>query len=271
MCVSCVGSADTPNLVRNSQNRVFVLQIPPCLRVESMGYSARMANRLPDSPDWAPLTARYLQPFARLTKHHVDAAEAWALNRTMFQCVGSWRARIVGGNLWVRFVQIHDGWAERVSVLRMLLILVRQGLPDLDLVYCSADNDPLGQRHAPQLPVFTNARNHLFGAPSHLTVALAGLCHLKPAWLPLAAVRSAESGRAAQALAGSRCPSSRGWGGRQRHQPASRRARLGRQQRARRGIRATPEPSSAGGWRMAGHARRHRRYCHTQRTMALGL
>ena len=84
------------------------------------------------SVDWQPLVERYLQPFAAgVTADDLDRAEQWAANATAFAATGSWRAKIVRGELWVKMLRVHSHWAERASVLRMLLLALRAGLPDV--------------------------------------------------------------------------------------------------------------------------------------------
>lgn len=130
-------------------------------------------------PDWRPLVATYLKPWATtgLAVADVDEAEAWAHNATAFSATGSWRARVVDGELYVKMIRVHRHWAERASVLRMMLLALRKSAPpaDLDIVYAHADNDPTPpavncsrlrpprrrSRCTPraQLPLLTNSRN----------------------------------------------------------------------------------------------------------------
>ena len=145
--------------------------------------------------DWRPLVADYLRPFAAdgLRRSDIDRAEQWANNATAFAATGSWRARVIDGELYVKPIRVHSHWAERASVLRLFLLALRRAaaatsaderIPDLDLVYAHADNDPTPpprQCHprkggggalgrpcvpTPQLALFTNSRNpHAGGVP----------------------------------------------------------------------------------------------------------
>ena len=143
----------------------------------------RLRHRLPlplgDEPDWRPLVDHYLDRFRDgVLPSSVQELDHWAANATAFDATGSWRARIVQGQLWVKTIRLHSHWMERASVLRMLLLALRSGakgmtaFPDMDLVYGHADNDntPLMQvctkkattpcKHSwMPMPLFTNAHN----------------------------------------------------------------------------------------------------------------
>ena len=145
----------------------------------------RKAHLLPlpvgDKPDWRPLVDYYLDRFRDgVMPSSVQELDQWAANATAFDATGSWRARIVRGQLWVKTIRFHAHWMERASVLRMLLIALRSrpkggrlpALPDLELVYGHADNDNTPsmqvctrQATAPckhvrvPLPLFTNSYN----------------------------------------------------------------------------------------------------------------
>ena len=54
---------------------------------------------------------------------------------------GAWRAKVVAGQLWVKYIHMKGQWKERASILRMLLALA-PSLPDVDVVYVSSDADP---------------------------------------------------------------------------------------------------------------------------------
>lgn len=108
---------------------------------------------------WLPLVATYLEHFAAsgLRRRDVDRAEAHAMNASVFYATGSWRAKIVSGELWVRFIRGHEGWAERVGVLQLVLLAARaHRLPDLEFVYEHADNDNTPMRRLSP-PIFTNS------------------------------------------------------------------------------------------------------------------
>ena len=127
--------------------------------------------------DWRPLVAFYLDQFLEfsgISSEDVDRTEYWAANATAFSATGSWRAKIVGGKLFIKTIRMHAHWAERASVLRMLLLaLADGGIPDVDLIYAHADNDPTppprrcarqkrrGRPCEPtrRLPLFTNSRD----------------------------------------------------------------------------------------------------------------
>ena len=54
---------------------------------------------------------------------------------------GGWRAKVVDGRLYIKLLHARKEWAERASVLRMLLSLA-PALPNLDVVYVHSDHDP---------------------------------------------------------------------------------------------------------------------------------
>ena len=78
-----------------------------------------------DVPDWRPLVDFYLARFldTGVAPSDVDALEWWAANATAFDATGSWRARIVGGELWIKSIRFHSHWMERASVLRKCMYL----------------------------------------------------------------------------------------------------------------------------------------------------
>ena len=96
--------------------------------------------------DWRPLVEQYLAPHqGSFQPSDVDRAEEWASNATAFSATGSWRARIRNGELWVKMIRVHSHWAERASVLRIILLALQRAGPrplDLDFVYAHSDNDP---------------------------------------------------------------------------------------------------------------------------------
>ena len=136
-----------------------------------------MATSAASVVDWRPLVAFYLDEFLEfsgISSEDVDRTEYWAANATAFSATGSWRAKIVGGKLFIKTIRMHAHWAERASVLRMLLLaLADGGIPDVDLIYAHADNDPTppprrcarqkrrGRPCEPtrRLPLFTNSRD----------------------------------------------------------------------------------------------------------------
>ena len=99
---------------------------------------------------WRPLVSQYLEPFGSdggITLADVDRAEQWAANATAFSATGSFRAQIIDGALYVKMIRVHQHWAERTSVLRMLLLACcspssAKGPKHVDFVYGHADNDP---------------------------------------------------------------------------------------------------------------------------------
>ena len=97
------------------------------------GTVARPAN---ETGRWRPVVESYLSDFASIGPSDVDRAEQWAANSSMFYATGSWRAKVVGGALYVKFIRAHSHWAERASVLRMVLeALEGYRGPDFELVY----------------------------------------------------------------------------------------------------------------------------------------
>ena len=99
-------------------------------------------------PDWQPIVDTYLARFATVTSADVDRTEHWATNASMFEATGTWRAKVVRGELFVKFIRAHSHWAERTSVLRIVMLaldgLRREGvsLPDFEFVYAHNDKDP---------------------------------------------------------------------------------------------------------------------------------
>ena len=99
-------------------------------------------------PDWQPIVDTYLARFATVTSADVDRTEHWATNASMFDATGTWRAKVVRGELFVKFIRAHSHWAERASVLRIVELaldgLHREGvsLPDFEFVYAHNDKDP---------------------------------------------------------------------------------------------------------------------------------
>ena len=158
------------------------------MRVFATFVTARTMPAAAEAPDWRPLVEQYLRPWATtgLSVVDVDRAEAWALNASAFSATGSWRARTVNGQLYVKMLRVHRHWAERASVLRMLwMACCEEGSAaltnDVDLVYAHSDVDPTPppqrcnskrrrqQRGRPpcvatrQLPLFTNSHNRGHG------------------------------------------------------------------------------------------------------------
>ena len=78
-------------------------------------------------PDWQPIVSTYLARFPTITSADVDRTEHWASNASMFSATGSWRAKVVRGELFVKFIRAHSHWAERASVLR-IVVLALDGL-----------------------------------------------------------------------------------------------------------------------------------------------
>ena len=76
---------------------------------------------------WRGLVEQYLRPFEAeggITFADVERTEQWAANATAFSATGSWRAQVVGGVLYVKMIRAHKHWAERASVLRMLISII---------------------------------------------------------------------------------------------------------------------------------------------------
>lgn len=87
---------------------------------------------------------------AGITAAQVDAAEQWALSASKWTVTGSWRAKWQNGSLWVRMLSMQSHWAERASVLHMLLEAASQPpqLPPFDVVYVHNDRDPAPRLHS---------------------------------------------------------------------------------------------------------------------------
>ena len=97
--------------------------------------------------------AGYLKQSAGIATN-MEMAESWAVKQPM-----AWRAKLVDGSLWVKLLSAASRWAERSSVLRLLLLVLqyRAPLPDLDIVYVHNDQDP---SHIGGPLVLTNAHAH---------------------------------------------------------------------------------------------------------------
>ena len=100
----------------------------------------------------------------------VDNAEYWVLNATKWDVAGAFRARIVNGELWVRMLSMQPHWAERTSVLRLLLMALRRNaarastVEGVDIVYAHNDRDPAPWKGWPPgsgsyIPLLTNAHD----------------------------------------------------------------------------------------------------------------
>ena len=103
------------------------------------------AARLPPALNWAGLALSYLKRLQEpvITTAVTNHAEEWAFKTlpTKLDTPGAWRAKLVAGQLWVKYILTKGKWKERASVLRMLLTLA-PSLPDVDVVYVSSDADP---------------------------------------------------------------------------------------------------------------------------------
>lgn len=79
-----------------------------------------------------------------ISNEQVDAAEQWVLAASKWDVAGGWRARLYGGELWVKMLKVEPHWAERTSVLRLVLAAVAQKpqLAAFDVVYVHNDRDP---------------------------------------------------------------------------------------------------------------------------------
>ena len=100
----------------------------------------------------------------------IDNAEYWVLNASKWDVAGAWRARVVGGELYVKMLSMQPHWAERTSVLRLLLLTLRRyasraaSIEGVDLVYAHNDRDPTPWRGWPpgsgvSIPLMTNAHD----------------------------------------------------------------------------------------------------------------
>lgn len=116
------------------------------------------------------LPTAYLPQWQRrgIFPHEIDNAEYWARNASKWDVAGGWRARILNGSLYVRMLSMQPHWAERTSVLRLLLLALRRSnargdahlLEGLDIVYAHNDRDPTPWRGYPpgsKIPLLTNA------------------------------------------------------------------------------------------------------------------
>ena len=87
------------------------------------------------------LAERYVNESQHTMAGDMDTVEEWALKQPRPM---AWRAKLVNGSLWVRLLVASGRWAERSSVLRLLLLAMqsKSTLPDIDFVYVSDDQDP---------------------------------------------------------------------------------------------------------------------------------
>jgi len=138
------------------------------------------------------LAAHYLGRWRspRLTAADIERAETWATATdgamAMLTVQGAWRAKVMNGTLWVKWLGAKGTWQERASVLRILLAAVDGAgtgrLPDVDFVYVHSDQDPSPRRgwpctgpvprtcRGPQVAVLTNAIEHAGGAKASFPV-----------------------------------------------------------------------------------------------------
>ena len=90
-----------------------------------------------------------------------------------YEVAGSWRAKFVNGTLWLKMLAMQRHWAERTSVLRVMLLAIERAsesgpLPDFEFVYVHNDRDPTPPRGWPSggsvVPLLTNG--HIAGRSS---------------------------------------------------------------------------------------------------------
>jgi len=93
------------------------------------------AARLFPALNWAGLALSYLKRLQEpvITTAVTNRAEEWAFKTlpTKLDTPGAWRAKLVAGQLWVKYILRKGKWKERASVLRMLLTLA-PSLPDVE-------------------------------------------------------------------------------------------------------------------------------------------
>ena len=136
--------------------------IMPGLSLESRMLPPRNVEHLPGvylAPQWQ---RRGIHP------QDIDNAEYWARNASKWDVAGSWRARVINGSLYLRMLSMQPHWAERTSVLRLVLLALRRAairrevhlLEGVDMVYVHNDRDPTPWRGYPpgnKIPLMTNA------------------------------------------------------------------------------------------------------------------
>ena len=114
-------------------------------------------------PDWQPIVSTYLARFPTITSADVDRTEHWASNASMFSATGSWRAKVVRGELFVKFIRAHSHWAERASVLRIVVLaldgLRREGISLPEIVPTSG----LSQIHVSNIQVVPTSGDGVLG------------------------------------------------------------------------------------------------------------
>ena len=179
----------------------------------------------------------YVAPWRKrdgVSLYDVDNAEYWARNASKWDVAGGWRARVLNGTLHVKMLSMQPHWAERTSVLRVLLLTLRRErhlaeqarlgrlpphaasqhpqqppgaatlLDGVDLVYVHNDRDPTPWRGHPRgsgqlIPLFTNAHSHgLTSLPLPEFSWVGWHTHTKP-WCRLSSEVWAAGGRTAWA------------------------------------------------------------------------
>ena len=129
---------------------------------------------------------------AGVTAAQVDSAERWTLAASKWEVAGGWRAKWLNGSLWIRMLSMQPHWAERSSVLRLLLaaVTLRQQpqLPAFDVVYVHNDRDPAPRRRgrAQSWPLLTNAHEQGRASLPLPDYSLAGWHTHTPPWCTLA-------------------------------------------------------------------------------------
>ena len=82
--------------------------------------------------DWSTVIDAHLSRWhaSTIRPADVDRAESWvrAAASSMLTVPGAWRAKVVNGSVYVKLLRVRPSWAERASVLRMLLMLANREL-----------------------------------------------------------------------------------------------------------------------------------------------
>ena len=91
------------------------------------------------------LSEHYFAPYWRehgIAAANIEHAEQWAKRSAKYACAGSWRAKVIKGQLWVKMLKVEPHWSEQTSVLQLLRMALRGTVGDVDVVYIHSDRDP---------------------------------------------------------------------------------------------------------------------------------
>lgn len=105
------------------------------------------AVRLPHPRGMEELARLHLAPWTKrgIFSSDLSRTEAFLSPLNRYAAPGAWRAKLLGGSLWIKPIHARQQWIERTSVLRLLLLALpsppHERLPDVDLLYVHSDFD----------------------------------------------------------------------------------------------------------------------------------